>query len=381
MLVMPAFTDPHVHLRTPGQEGKETIATGTAAGAAGGYSQLIAMPNTSPAIDGPDILRGVLARAEAEAVIPTGQMGAITLGLAGDALTEMDLMHDAGAVGLTDDGMPVANAGVLRKALRYQSLVGLTIALHEEDTSLSLGAPMNEGEVSARLGLRGQTGLAESTMIARDCAIAEAEGARIHIQHVSDSRSIEAIREAKQRGLDVTAEASPHHLLLTEGACSTLDTRTKMNPPLRFEHDRLALISALRDGTIDCVATDHAPHSLDEKEQPFEDAPFGVTGLETAFAALHQELVGQGLLDIGALVERMTSGCIPFGIPEPRLKVGRNAEIAVFDPTRSWVAGQGGWASRSANSAFAGWRLGGRVVLTLAGGVMVHKLERNGDLP
>jgi dihydroorotase len=291
----------------------------------------------------------------------------------------MDLMRDAGAAGLTDDGMPVANAGVLRKALRYQSLVGLTIALHEEDTSLSLGAPMNEGEVSARLGLRGQTGLAESTMIARDCAIAEAEGARIHVQHVSDSRSIDAIRLAKERGLAVTAEASPHHLLLTEGACSTLDTRTKMNPPLRFEHDRLALIAALADGTIDCVATDHAPHSLDEKEQPFEDAPFGVTGLETSFAALYQELVGEDKLQLGTLVERMTSGCIPFGIPEPRLRVGRNAEIAVFDPTCSWVAGQGGWASRSANSAFAGWRFGGRIVLTIAGGVKVHTLERSGD--
>ena len=372
-IVMPAFTDPHVHLRTPGQEHKETLATGTAAGAAGGYCQLLAMPNTTPPIDGPEILRGVLARCSEEAVIPTGQLGAITKGLGSSELTEMSAMSAAGAAGFTDDGLPVSDAGVLRRALRYQSLVGALIALHEEDPSLSMGAPLNEGLVSARRGLRGQPALAESTMIERDCALAELEGARIHLQHLSCGRSVEAVARAKARGVAVTAEASPHHLLMTEEACDTLDTRTKMNPPLRFEEDRLALIAGLSEGTIDCVATDHAPHSADEKSEPFGDAPFGVTGLETSFAMLHQELVTTGSLELRTLVERMTAGCVPFGFDAPTIAKDAPANIAIFDPAAQWSVGEDGYVSRSANSSFAGRNIVGRICLTIALGVVVHR--------
>jgi dihydroorotase len=373
MILMPAFTDPHVHFRTPGQEHKETISTGTASAAAGGYCQVIAMPNTSPVIDSPEILSGILARAAAEAVIPMGQMGAVTKGLGGVELTEMATMREIGAVGFTDDGMPIVDAGVFRRAVRYQQLSEATIALHEEDPALSLRASLNEGATSARLGLAGGSGLSESTMITRDCAIAEAEGARIHVQHLSDARSVQAVREAKARGVLVTAEASPHHLLLTEEACATLDTRTKMNPPLRFEHDRQALIDGLNDGTIDCVATDHAPHSDGEKEQPFEDAPFGVTGLETSFVSIYDELVVKGIVPLSVLVERMTSGCEPFGLQIPTIAEGKRANLVLFNTDSPWTCGEGGWASRSSNNAFIGRRFSGRVVLTLADGVEVYR--------
>jgi dihydroorotase len=378
-LVMPAFTDPHVHFRAPGQEHKETIATGTAAAAAGGYCAVIAMPNTSPAVDGAELLRGLLARASAEAVVPMGQMAAITRGLDGAELTEMALIREAGAAGFTDDGMPVIDAGVLRKAMRYQSVTGATLALHEEDPSLSLWAPLNEGAVSALTGLTGSPGIAEAAMIARDCLIAELEDASIQVQHLSCRESVEVVAAAKARGVRVTAEVTPHHLLLNEHAAETLDTRAKMNPPLRFEEDRLALIAGLLDGTIDCVATDHAPHSADEKAQPFESAPFGVTGLETAFAALYDELVVRGGIDLGILVERMTSGCEPFGIPAPRLAVGQPANITVFDPTKPWVADERPWRSASSNSCFAGRRFEGDIVLTIVAGVVVHRADRIGD--
>jgi len=379
MVAMPAFTDPHVHLRTPGQEHKATISTGTAAGARGGYCQLLAMPNTDPPVDSPELIAGVPARASEEAVIPVGQLGAVSRGLQGCELTEMDSMARAGAFGFTDDGMPVRDAELLLRALRYQELVGLTVALHEEDPSLSKGASLNEGVISARLGLRGAPGLSESAMVARDCAIALAEGAKIHVQHLSDRRSVEAVRRAKADGTQVTAEASPHHLLLTEEACAELDPNSKMNPPLRFEEDRLALIEGLRDGTVDCIATDHAPHSAGEKQQPFEEAPFGVTGLETAFAVLHEALVGGGTLTLAELVRLMTSGCVPFGLDAPTLAEGDEANIAVFDPAGEWVIGEGGWASRSSNSCFAGRRVSGRIVITVASGVEVFRqIERGG---
>lgn len=217
-------------------------------------------------------------------------------------------------------------------------------------------------------------------MITRDCAIAEAEGARIHVQHLSDARSVQAVREAKARGVQVTAEASPHHLLLTEEACLTLDTRAKMNPPLRFEHDRLALIEGLNDGTIDCVATDHAPHSEGEKEQPFEEAPFGVTGLETAFVSIYDELVLNGVVSLAVLVERMTAGCAPFGLPVPTIVEGASANLVLFNSDSPWTCGEGGWASRSSNSAFAGRRFSGRIELTVADGVEVFRGDGLGGL-
>ncbi|HMJ02652.1 MAG TPA: dihydroorotase, partial [Conexibacter sp.] len=289
--LFPAFFDPHVHLRTPGQEHKETIASGTAAAAAGGYCGVVAMPNTSPTLDDASQLRAVREQAEREARVPVGFMPAITRGLVGGELTEMAELRDAGALGFTDDGRPVVAAGMLRRALQYQRLCGGVIALHEEDPSLSGHGVMHEGAVSARLGMAGIPSISESTMVARDAAIAAYEQARVHFQHLSCVESVEALAAWKAAGARVSGEASPHHLTLTDETVRSLDSRFKMNPPLRTEADRQALIAGLRDGTIECVATDHAPHARHEKEVPFEEAPMGVTGLETAFPVLFTELV------------------------------------------------------------------------------------------
>ena len=290
-----------MHLRVPGQEHKEDLDSGTRAAAAGGFVAVVAMPNTDPVVDDATVLRSLREAARREARIPVGFLASITRGLAGDALTEMAELADAGALGFTDDGKPVHRAAILRKALQYQRLCGGVLALHEEDPSLSGAGVMHEGEVSARLGLAGIPSISESTMIARDAAIAGYEDGRIHIQHLSARESVEAVAEAKARGVRITAEASPHHLTLThEAILERLDTRLKMNPPLRAEDDRQALIDGLRDGTIDCIATDHAPHAREEKEVPFEEAPMGTTGLETAFAAVYTELVVPGVLPLGA---------------------------------------------------------------------------------
>jgi dihydroorotase len=368
----PAFVDPHVHLRTPGREDEEDIETGTRAAAAGGYCQILAMPNTDPVVDSASIVQSLRERAREEARIPTGFTAAITRGQHGSDLTEMAELADAGAAAFTDDGLPVRSAGVLRQALQYQRLAGRTIALHEEDPSLSGGGVMNEGAVSALLGLAGIPSVSESTMIARDCALAAYEGARIHIQHLSARESIMAIEQAKASGVEVTCEVTPHHLCLTDETVRSLDAQFKMNPPLRSADDRTALIEALRAGVIDCVATDHAPHSREEKEQPFEVAPMGVTGLETAFAALHTRLVLAGLLPLGVLVERMTAGTAPFGLNVPTLAKGAPADVVLVDLGAEWEVGEAGYESRSANNAFAGQRLTGRVRMTVAAGAVAY---------
>jgi dihydroorotase len=261
----------------------------------------------------------------------------------------------------------------MRQALQYQRLAGRLLALHEEDPSLSADGVMHEGEVSALLGLAGIPSVSESTAIARDCDLASYEGGRIHIQHVSACGSLQAIELAKQAGVQVTCEVTPHHLVLTDEAVRSLDTNFKMNPPLRGESDRAALIEALRSGTVDCVATDHAPHAREEKEQPFELAPMGVTGLETAFAALHTELVLPGLIDLGLLVERMTAGGQPFGLPVPRIEAGAPANVCLVDLDAEWEVGEAGYESRSANCAFAGRRLTGRVRMTVAAGAVAYR--------
>jgi dihydroorotase len=294
----PGFVDPHVHLRTPGQEYKEDIASGTAAAAAGGFCAVVAMPNTDPVVDDPSVLGSLVDRASRDARVPVGFLASITRGLAGAELTEMAALADAGALGFTDDGRPLVSAGMLRKALQYQRLCGGVIALHEEDPALSRDGVMHEGAVSARLGLAGIPSVSESTMIARDAALAGYEDSRVHFQHLSAAESVQALEQAKQAGLRVTGEVTPHHLTLTDDLVRTLDSRFKMNPPLRTDSDRRALIDALRSGVIDCVATDHAPHARHEKEVPFEQAAMGVTGLETAFGALFTELVLPGALDL-----------------------------------------------------------------------------------
>ncbi len=370
---LPAFVDPHVHLRTPGREDEEDIETGTRAAAAGGYCQILAMPNTEPVVDSASVLQSLRERAREEARIPTGFTAAVTRGQHGTDLTEMAELADAGAAGFTDDGLPIRNAGVMRQALQYQRLAGRTIALHEEDPSLSGSGVMHEGAVSALLGMAGIPSVSESTMIARDCALAAYEGGRIHVQHISARESIEAIEAAKAIGVKVTCEATPHHLCLTDEAVRSLDAQFKMNPPLRSDGDRGALIEGLKSGIIDCVATDHAPHSREEKEQPFEVAPMGVTGLETAFAALFTHLVIPGLLDLGTVVERMTSGTEPFGLHVPTLKKGALADVVLVDLGAEWEVGEAGYESRSANNAFAGQTLTGRVRLTVAAGAVAYR--------
>jgi dihydroorotase len=302
-----------------------------------------------------------------------GFLAAITRGQAGEQLTEMAELADEGAVGFTDDGLPVRSAGVLRQALSYQRLAGRTIALHEEDPSLSGAGVMHEGAVSAQLGLAGIPSVSESTMVSRDAALAGYEDARIHIQHVSARETVVAIEAAKAAGVQITAEATPHHLTLSDDAVLSLDTSFKMNPPLRSEDDRQAIIEGLRSGVLDCVATDHAPHSREEKEQPFEVAPMGVTGLETAFAALHTELVLPGVIGLDLLVERMTSGGGPFGVPIPTLALGSEANIVLVDLDAQWQVGESGYESRSANCCFAGRTLTGRVRMTVAGGAVSYR--------
>jgi dihydroorotase len=369
----PAFVDPHVHLRTPGQEHKEDLETGTRAAAAGGFCAIIAMPNTDPVLDDASLLRALREQAEREARVPTGFLPAITRGLGGQTLTEMAELRDEGALGFTDDGRPVVSAAMLRRALRYQLLCGGVLALHEEDPSLSAGGAMHEGAVSARLGVGGIPSSSESTMIARDAALALDEGARVHMQHLSARRSVEAIAAAKAIGARVSAEVCPHHLVLTDEEVVSLDTRLKMNPPLRTGDDRQALIAGLRDGTIDCVATDHAPHARDEKEVPFEEAPFGTTGLETAFAALHTELVLPGILTLETLLDRMTAGAALFELPTPTIAVGQPANLVLLDLAARWTVGESGYESRSDNSCFAGRTLTGKVLLTVAAGSVAYR--------
>ncbi|MEA2358794.1 MAG: dihydroorotase [Solirubrobacteraceae bacterium] len=371
--LLPAFVDPHVHLRVPGQEHKEDLETGTRAAAAGGFCAVVAMPNTDPVVDSAPVLRSLRDAAARDARVPVAFMASITRGLRGEELTEMAELRAEGAIGFTDDGKPVVSAGMLRKALQYQRLAGGVLALHEEDPSLSGSGAMHEGEVSALLGLAGIPSVSESTMVARDCALAGYEGGRIHIQHLSAAESVHAVALAKEAGVHVTCEASPHHLCLTEHAVRGLDTRMKMNPPLRTEEDRRALIEGLRSGVVDCIATDHAPHARDEKEVPFEQAPMGTTGLETAFAAVHTDLVVPGVLDLGLVVERMTGGGEPLGIPAPRVRVGAEANLVLVDLDAEWEVGENGYESRSEHCCFAGRRLRGRVLLTVAAGAVAYR--------
>jgi dihydroorotase len=373
LLALPAFFDPHVHLRTPGREDEEDLETGTRAAAAGGFSGVLAMPNTDPPVDSAPSVHALRQRAAREASVPVGFLASITRGMAGDELTEMAELRDAGAVGFTDDGWPVPSARVLRRALQYQKLAGGLLALHEEDPELSGGGVMHEGAVSAALGLSGIPSISESTMIARDAALAAYEEARIHVLHLSAGESVETVARAKAEGVRITAEVTPHHLTLTDEAIRSLDGRFKMNPPLRAEEDRLALIEGLRSGVIDCVATDHAPHSPEEKEVPFEEAAMGVTGLETAFPVLYTELVAPGVLELELLVERMTAGAAVFDFDVPTLEPGSEANVALVDPEAEWEAGGEGWESRSGNSCFGGRRLRSRVLMTVAGGQVAYR--------
>ena len=372
-VLAPAFVDPHVHLRTPGREDEETIASGTAAAAAGGYCAILAIPNTDPVVDSASILRSLLDTARREAVVPVGFLASISKGQHGEELTEMGELADAGAAGFTDDGRPVVSAALLWRALQYAEVAGKPIALHCEEPTLSRSGHMHEGRVSAELGIAGWPSIAESVMVERDLSLAAYEERSVHLMHLSAHESVTALRRAREAGTRATAEVTPHHLVLTDEAVRTLDPNTKMNPPLGTAHDREALLGALRDGTIDCIATDHAPHAREEKEVPFEAAPFGVTGLETAFSALYTHLVEPGLLRLETLLERMSAGpARAFGLPEPRVEVGARANLVLLDLEDEWTVAEDGFRSRSANSWLLGRTLKGRVVTTVADGRKVH---------
>ena len=371
--LFPAFVDPHVHVRSPGQEHKEDLETGTRAAGAGGFCQVVAMPNTDPVVDSPSILGALRETAARDARIPVGFMASITRGLGGDDLTEMEALREAGALGFTDDGRPVVSAGMLRRALQYQRLCGGVLALHEEDPTLSGGGAMHEGAVSALLGIEGIPSISESTFVARDAEIAGYEGGAVHMQHLSCVASVRAVALAKDLGYRVSCEASPHHLCLTYEAVRTLDTSMQMNPPLRTEADRQALIEGLRSGVIDCVATDHAPHARNEKEVPFEQAPMGTTGLETSFAALYTELVRPGVLPLELILERMTSGGALLGLPIPRIATDEPADLCLVNLDATWVVGEDGYETRTENSCFAGVELHGRVLLTVAAGAVAFR--------
>jgi dihydroorotase len=373
LVLAPAFVDPHVHLRTPGREDEETIASGTAAAAAGGYCAILAMPNTDPVVDSAATLGSLVETARAEAEVPVGFLAAITKGQAGAELAELAELADAGAAGFSDDGVPVASPGLMRRALQYSSVTSRRIALHCEETTLSRGGQMHEGAVSAELGFTGYPSVAESLMVERDLALAAYEEQPLHLLHLSAWESVQALRRAQQAGIAATAEVTPHHLCRTDEAIRLLNPNLKMNPPLRSESDRTALIEGLRDGVIGAIATDHAPHARHEKEGPFEAAPFGVTGLETAFSALYTHLVEPGVVPLATILERMSAGpARVYGLDEPRVAVGATANLVLLDLKASWRVAEDVFRSRSVNSWLLGETLKGRVRATVAAGRLVH---------
>jgi dihydroorotase len=369
LTLAPAFVDLHVHLRTPGREDEETIASGTQAAAAGGYCAILAMPNTDPVVDSAAVFGSLAETAEAEAEIPVGFLAAISKGLEGGELTEMAELADAGAAGFSDDGRPVATPGLMRRALQYGAVANRPLALHCEEPTLSRSGQMHEGAVSAELGFAGYPSVAESLMVERDLSLAAYEGRPVHLLHLSARESVEAVRTARASGVQATAEVTPHHLCLTDEAVRSLDSNLKMNPPLRSVDDRAALVEGIRDGTIGAIATDHAPHARHEKDVPFEAAPFGVTGLETAFAALFTHLVEPGLVKLELLLERMSAGpAAIFGLPAPRIAVGEPANLILLDTKAGWRVQEDGFRSRSSNSWLLGERLTGKVRMTVAAG-------------
>jgi dihydroorotase len=372
-VVAPGLVDPHVHLREPGQSHKETIATGTRAAAAGGFTDVLAMPNTDPVIDNVAWVAWVIARARAAGHCRVHPIAAVTLGQRGEALAPLAALRDAGAVAFSDDGHPVANAAVMRRALEYTRDLGVPIIAHEEDLTLRGAGVMHEGFTATRLGLHGIPAAAETVMVRRDVELAELTGGRLHLAHLSCLGSIEALRDAKRRGLPVTGEACPHHFVLTDEAVGDYDTNAKMNPPLRAAPDRDAVIAAIADGTIDCLATDHAPHTGEEKRQSFDQAPFGIVGLETALGLAITYLVRPGHAALAHVLERMTEAPRRlFGLPAVDLGPGSPADLVLLDPDAEWTVDPAQFHSRGRNTPFAGWPLAGRVRATVCDGRITH---------
>jgi dihydroorotase len=378
-VVCPGFIDLHTHLREPGREDKETIATGTRAAAAGGFTAVCAMPNTDPVNDRAGITRAILDRARIDGVVRVHPIGAITRGSLGEELAEYGDLREAGCVAVSDDGRPVASARVMRRALEYARAFDLTVIDHCEEPTLAQGAAMNEGAVSTLLGLRGAPTAAEAIVVERDVLLAELTGGKVHIAHASAAGSVDAVRRGKARGVRVTAEATPHHLLLVDQVVkdSGYDTSTKMNPPLRTETDRQALLEGLRDGTIDCIATDHAPHTIDDKKVEYDQAAFGVVGLETAVSLCLDRLVGGGILELAQLVSLLsTRPARVLGLAGGSLAPGAPADVTVLDLERRVKVDPSRFASKGRNTPFAGWTLKGGPVLTVVDGRVVFSAAR-----
>jgi dihydroorotase len=377
-VVAPGLIDLHVHLREPGQEDLETVATGAMAAAAGGFSAVCAMPNTDPVTDNQAAVGFIVSQAQRAAKARVYPIGAVSLGQKGQQLAEFGELVGAGAVAVSDDGKPVVSSHLMRTALEYARTFGIPVADHCEDPTLAEGGAMHEGLVATRLGLKGIPAAAEEIMVARDILLAELTGGHVHLCHLSTRGSVELIRRAKEKGLRVTAEACPHHFTLTHEACEGYNTHAKMNPPLREPEDREAIRQALRDGTIDVICTDHAPHHYDAKEREFDDAPNGIIGLETALGLAISELVESGLLSLPELVSRMS--LMPariFGLQGGSLAPGSPADVVVFDPAAEWTVRPEEFYSKSRNTPFAGRRLRGRAETTIVRGQVVF--ARGGD--
>lgn len=375
-VVAPGLVDLHVHLRQPGQPAKETIETGTRAAAAGGFTDVACMPNTDPVVDSAAWVEWVITRAKEAGHCRVHPIAAVTMGQKGETLAPLVGLAKAGAVAFSDDGRPVVSAAIMRRALEYAAATGCPIVCHEEDPELAKDGAMNEGFTATRLGLRGIPNAAESVMVRRDVELAGLTRCRVHLAHLSTAQSFEALRDAKRRGLPVTGETCPHYWVLTDEAVGDYDTHAKMNPPLRSETDRAATIAAIVDGTIDCLVTDHAPHTADEKNRPFAEAPFGIVGLETALALTLTFLVEPGHVSLERALELWTDAPrAVFDLPLVTLEPGSPADLVLIDPRAEWRVDPERFFTKGRNTPFAGWTLRGRVFATMLAGRFTHVSE------
>jgi len=374
--VVPGLIDMHVHLRDPGYEAKETIATGTRAAARGGFTSIACMPNTNPVADTVAVIKYICNAAKEKGLVNVFPVGALTMGSRGEELSEMADLKEAGAVAFSDDGRCVTNASVMYRAMQYAWMVGLPVLSHCEETSLTAGGLVHEGYMSTLLGLKGMPAAAETIMVARDIILAEATGCNLHIAHVSTAGSVELVRQAKAKGVKVTAEVAPHHFSLTDEAIAGFDTNTKVNPPLRSADGVNAVIEGLRDGVIDVIATDHAPHTREEKDVEYGNAPFGIAGLETAVGLVWTKLVQTGVLDPVEAIAKMTvNPARILGLPKGSLEAGADADITIIDQEAEETVDPTLFAGLGRNTPFAGWRLKGLPVMTIVGGRVVFKRD------